>query len=130
MSEKQHFILGFANAADLSADRLDELAFALSDELRSLPRVNIDRSAGPAPKPGEKTSGSLGTDLIVAIASGAITSALPPLIGAVRDWLGRQPVTTGTISISCNGVVTVIDPGAPVDDVVKIMTGASKGEAD
>jgi hypothetical protein len=127
MSEKQRFVLKVDESGALSAEQREELLLGLTEELRLLPRLEVERGTGAAPAPGEKSVGGLVSELVVQIAGSAITLALPPLVGAVREWIGRQPVISEPVTITCNGVSMEIAAGTPTADVTRLMLEASKG---
>lgn len=111
------------------AERLDEQLLSLAEELRRSPHLEVERASGGAPADGEKSTGPIINEMIVQIASGAITLALPPLVTAVRNWFGSQPVLGQTLTMTCGETSIDITAGTPVDEVVTLMSKAFEGAA-
>jgi hypothetical protein len=128
MSNQTQFTLE-VRPADASGEVADTLALSLAEELRSLPYIAVERAPGPPPQAGEKAIAGLANELLIQVAGSAITLALPPLVSAVRGWMGRQETIIRPVTVKCGDSAIELAEGTPVEDVVKLMLEASKGAA-
>jgi hypothetical protein len=82
-----------AGYEDSDREERAELAWGLSEELRALDVEDVSRPAGQ-PQIGTKGSALEWAQLVVTLAG-----SLPPLVGAVRGWLGRHPGAAVSLEI-------------------------------
>jgi Effector Associated Constant Component 1 len=66
-------------------DRAADLAWQLRSELLEYDVERVDHAPGAPPPPGAKGAAMEWAQLIVSFAG-----SMPPLLGAVQQWLGRQ----------------------------------------
>lgn len=96
-------------------EELDEMVRAVMLELRAVPDISVDRAEGAATPAGSKSGlYDLGSQILVAVSSGVITAAMPPVIAAVSGWLKAQPAST-KIVVQHNNKTLELNGTLPLD---------------
>jgi hypothetical protein len=85
--------LHVAGYADSDAQERGELAFRLQEELGELDLEDVSRPSGRLPE-GAKGTAVEWAELVVSLAG-----TLPPLMAALRAWLGRHPGAEITLEV-------------------------------
>lgn len=96
-------------------EELDAMVRAVMSELRAIPQIDVDRPDGAAAPAGSKSGlYELGSQILVAVSSGVVTAAMPPVIAAVSGWLRQQPSGTKIVVQHNNKTLELVGT-IPVD---------------
>lgn len=90
VTEVRLYVVGYA---DSDPEERAELAWRLEEELRGLDVNDIRRPSGPPPA-GAKGPALEWAQLVISLAG-----SLPPLMGALRGWLGRHRGASITVEV-------------------------------
>jgi hypothetical protein len=103
MTEVRLHVAGYA---DGDAEERAELAWRLEQELRELDVEDVSHAGAEEAPPGAKGSAVEWAQLVITFAG-----SLPPLVTALRSWLGRHPGSSITLEIDGDRL-TLSDPSS------------------